>query len=1013
MPSVKINYNCGEFLPGKIRVGDKIVPPPVVNKIPKYPICCNEIPGRPSIPRPPLDEWVCICGAACADDPSQCLEGRGCIKKRNVPPGVRHGRVFDTFLDCVTFGFGEAPCWKCGVKCTETTVPCPPPRPDLPRQIIRQCVACPPAREQTGPCAQYPSLRECAIYCRTENRNCPGGPITPVIIRPPDIVPIVRPVTPVVVRGPITPTPYYKCVSRIEYCPPPFQNTPKRLRQGCELCWTDLGNGTGRLPDGSIGPRPNDCNLTSQQCATRGGANETPCRDVTYNVCPIAGPITPIGTRPVVTPITPVVIDPPRPPIAISITPINVIPEDPPIVIAIDGRVIGVDDGGGNRQREGTGSQILSLLASNTNLLGQTIDLSVGVTRNQLFEESRKVRTIEISRESKRKFVSSSTKDTDSIYHEKYNLFQHNPENTTKLVTNARWLNIFKPVVPEEVAYILNIAGSRNTWNEYAYTQLTKEKVLVSLRYELLKALSNLHFVNGKVIPVDHFVETIRFLMTTNRLDEFDDSYFTNLYAKQRNDEYLEINDFGTQGLREQAALGLISYEATNSDPFQQDDEISKVLLLRSKRLNTDIEANIPIERLNGVVQPVPIQDAGLEVVALLDQGLPVIDEVTQTTSYVQYGPGHGYYFSATLEDGSVVPLITDNQLSSTYYLSPALRDTTLELLGKDPAVRFVSESISNLSEFESYTTGTPLVPMYMKLRLNSIGDMERSNPLSREVSGIYDLIDSPESIDEHLREYGFSVSKVFVDFDDPFLRYVQDSETVTFYQSDISFNGMYPNKANAGNSILSRNIAFAVIFVPVRGSKFNPFGGRSKLINYTSPYSRELQVINDINSTTDREIYNSVKQDLLVEKEGVFKIGMLETNNAQNVSFTYQTSGFDYSGLYFSGSQYISEQPSKTYPITNRLVNQVIETNISGTYGLSGITWWDIYRRLSADEMAKISFEIPKTYLDKLANGLRGYKIKYVLQRDNVTEGSMLGDTIDSVIIETTDRNVNSQNII
>lgn len=988
MASTRIRFNCSEFLPGKLRVNPDIIKPPVIDRIPKYPICCNEIPGRPSIPKPPLDEWVCICGAACEDDPAQCLEGRGCIKKRNVPPGVRHGRVFETLQDCITIGFGEAPCWKCGVKCTETTVPCPPPRPDLPRQIIRQCVACPPAREQRGDCALYPSLRECGIYCRTETRECPRGPITPVIIRPP-VIPPISVVPPVIVRGPITPTPYYRCVQVIEYCPPPFQDVQRRLRQECELCWTDLGNGTGRLPDGSIGPRPPNCNLTSQQCNTRGGINEGPCRDINYAPCPIGGPITPIGIAPN-----------PRPPIVI--TPV-IIDNEPPGTIAVVGERFGVD--GENNSGGVRGRELLGLLRNTNNLVGQPLDLSLGISTNQLFEESRKINVIDVSNEAKKKFVSSSTKDNDTIYHSKYNLFQYPAENTTKLVTNSRWLNIFKPVVPEEVAYILSVAGTNKTWTEYPFTQLTKEKVMVSLRFDLLSALSNLHFLNGKPIPVDHFIETIRYLMTTNRLDEFDDLYFINLAQKHKNDEFLQINSLGNQELKEQAALGLISSEAINADPFQQDDEFSKVLLLRSRRLNTDIEANIPLERLNGVIDPVPIQDGGLEVVSILDPGLPVIDAESGANTFVELGEGHGYYFSATLEDGTVVPLLTDNQLSATYYLSPSLRDTVLELFGKDPSIKFRAQSQTNKGEFENYTTGTSISQMYMRLRLGSLGDIERFNPLVREVSGIYDFTDDPDVIDEHIRTYGFNISRVYVDIDDPFLRYAQESQSVTFTQADISFDGTYPNKTNSGNAILSRNISFGIIFVPVRGSKYNPFGGRSKLINYTSPYIRELEVINNINYHANSEVYNTVKQNLLADVEGTYKIGMLETNNAQNIRFTFEASGFDYSGLYFSSGNYSNNPPQTSYPITHRLVKQVIETNISGTYGVSGITWWDIYRRLRADEMAKISFEVPKTYLDKLANGHRGYKIKYVLQRENVNEGSLLGDSVDTVIIQSSDR--------
>lgn len=990
MASTRIQFGCGEFLPGKKRIDGIFpkIPPPTGNKIPIQRPCCLEIPGKPAVPKPPLEEYVCVCGAACEDNPSQCLEGRGCIRKSAVPPGVRHGRSFASVQECVQIGFGETPCWMCGVKCSETTVPCPPPRPDLPRQIIRQCIACPPARLQTGDCARYPSIRECNIYCRSENRNCPGGPITPVITRPPDTVPVIpvvpvvtRPpiiaVAPVIVRGPITPTPYYRCVQQIEYCPPPFSHVPKVTRQGCQLCWTDLGNGTGRLPDGSIGPRPNNCELTSQQCATRGGINGGPCRNIEHGPCPVGGLITPIGVEP--PPIIPPIIIPPV-----------IIIDEPPGTIA--GRVGGVGIPGDQL----TGNQLLNLLSNNSNLLGQTVDTSLGLTRNLLFEESRKVRILDISEQSKNNYIADTSQNSQSIYHTKYNLIQSPPLQTTKLVSNALYLNIFKDVVPQEIAYILRASKSNTEWSEYPYTQLTKEKVLVALRFDLAKALSNLHYINGKPINIDSFLETLRYLMTTNRLDEFDPTYFTTLYENQKQDELLFIQDSPNQNLKEQAALGIISEEAINADPAQQDDEVARLLLYRSRRLNTDIEAYIPLEMFSGVVVPVPVQEAGLEVVQIAEGGLPILDEFTEQTNYVQLGKGSGYYFSATLENNEIVPLETINNLSSTYYLSPQTRDTVLELFNKDPAIRLRVESASATNEFTAYVTGTELTPLYFRLRLNSVGDIERYNPIVREVSGYYDALTSQTDIDEHIQDYGFNISKVFVDYDDPFFFYASQQKIISFTQCDVSFEGTYPSKG-VQNALISRNIAFGIILIPVRGSKYNPFAGRSTLINFESPAVRELTVINDIRQ---KDIYEAVKENNLHDVAGIYSIGMLETPNTQNIIFSY--SGIDATDLYFSAGNFLTDQPDRSYPITHRLIKQILETNISGTYGLSSVTWWDIYRRLTAAEMARIAYELPKTLLDKLASGYRGYRIRHVLQRENINDGSQLGDALDDVILTT-----------
>lgn len=1080
----QLHFNCGEYLPGKKPITPivPVLPIPIAPRVPAPRPCCTEIPGVPALPKPPEEDWVCVCAAACTEDPTACLENRACVKRSDVPRGMIPGRGFASRQECIDRGFGEPPCWKCGVRCMETTVPCPPPRTDLPRQIIRECIRCPNASNQSPECSHFPSLADCRPFCATQNFDCPTiigppdeggrrriGPITPDLSGGP---PRIRPVLP----GPITPTVDYKCIIRNQYCPPPRENILEIIKQHCEWCFEDSGNGIGRRRDGSIGPRPPDCPpQTSQQCARSGGTNGGPCTDIRVNICPsnpITGgegggvvtrpnPVVGVGdggggtvTRPP-RPITPtdsytcerIYCPPPRENLLKSKRCVvcftdfgngtgrrrdgtigprpsdcpeksllqcenencrvvnNICPTGP---IDPDGPPISIGAGGTGVLGFGQSQNLNNILDLNSKrLLGNKFELNLGVQQNNLFSNQieRKQRVINIDEEAAKARTSDETgRSFQTIYHRDYNLFQYPTTNTVKFAPNSRYLNIFRDVVPEEVAYILNISDSSSVWSEYSYTQLTKDKLLASLNYDLVTALSNLHYIDGTQISLDYFIETLRMLLAEARLDEFDDQFFLNLAKKQKEDEFLIIENSTDKNVQEQAALGIIAHEAVNSDPDYHEDEFKKLLLLRTRRLNTDIKAVIPLEAFDGVQTPVPLVEPGIEVITVSDSGLPIDEPFVSGVQYAPLGEGHGYYFSATLVNGSIVPIRTQNQLSSTYYIPPATRDVALRFFNRDPALTLRVTSLINRSEFDNNFYSSTIAPSYYALNLSSLGDLERINPLVREISGSYTKLTSDTEITTHTRTYGVAVSKVFINYDDPFLAYARDSNTIVFNQSDVSFEGMYPDTGAEGGQIISRNVAFGLIIIPVRGSKFNPFSQKSQLITYEYPYTRELKVINHIHFTKDIANVPVLEEKNLYNETGQNKLGLVETPNAQNIIFAWNSSSLDYSGLYFSGGNYINEQPGKESPVTRRLVHDLIEGTLSSTYGyLSSITWWDIYRRLRAKDMAEIAFQIPKKFLEKLANGLRGYRIRNVLQREG-NIGTRL-TTVDTVILNVENR--------
>lgn len=1011
-----IRFGCGEFLPGKRPIGPNPPPIPVPIapiKIPGPNPCCTRVPGPPAIPDPPpQNEWTCVCEAECPDSPGQCLEGRGCIPRSSLRVGQRHGRFFPSLQACVAQAFNEAPCWRCGAKCVETIFPCPPPFQHMPRLIAKDCVQCPPAASHAGTdCARFPSVRECRISCREEVFNCP------VIIGPPDIGPgpvPPRPITPGPgpsprpIDPPFTPQSWFKCLlHEIVYCPEPWSHIEHLVSQECVLCWTDigLGNGLGKLPGGGIGPRPIDC-IYPRSCPGNSGYNGMGCRTIILNDCP-EDPEIPDPDRGGGGSVTGVIYRPPgdltgvqyRPPVGgggdggtvISPRPLpdnslTSVQYRPPELI---------DDGTGGYLRDG-GSQILGLGNNGFNLNHYL---------NSFNSTTLKVNQIDLDVEAQSKSVSHEDEEIRSIYHRKFNLFNYTVDKKVEFTDNNKYLNLFRDKVTKEVAYALRIADTSGVWKEYPYSQLTKEKIVYSLRSEVLKCLSNLHFQDSTKIPLDYFVETILRLLVIGRLDDFDFEYYQNLEIRQSQDTFIEFKPTPNVNFKEQAALGIISQYAVTVDPSLISDLFTKNKMKRSRRLNTDIEAYIPIKDFDNVVNPLPLEDSGVKV-ELLDPGVPV-DFGSGGPAYAPLGDGHGYYISATLDTGEVIPLETTNLLSSTFYIPPGIRDQVLGLFGVDSSIRLRTYAPIGMSEFDlNYDNTTELSPMYFTLNLSSVGDLFKKNQLVRSFSGSYVLETDQEVIDEHTKNYGLNIAKIYLDYDDPFLPYALQSGQVDFEQADISFNDVTPNKGAVESQILSRHVDFGIILIPTKGSKFNPFFGRSKLTNFTAPYGREISVITNIDKSDTEPLAISLKEENLTNLTGARKIGLVEEENVHNVIYRYEASSLQYSGLSYSNGEYTNTFPDRERPSFGKIVYETIETNLSANYGpLSSITWWDVFRRLPFKDIAELALNVNSSHIQQLASGSRGYKIRHVLQREGAT-GTLVSTTVtDDVILNEEDR--------
>jgi hypothetical protein len=572
------------------------------------------------------------------------------------------------------------------------------------------------------------------------------------------------------------------------------------------------------------------------------------------------------------------------------------------------------------------------------------------------------------------------------LYHPALNIIQ--ATNTTQVLwtNNERYLNILSSRVVVEIPYILGISNTNSHWSELPMQTLTLEKVRDSLNLELRSAFQNIHYPGGIPVNPNIFYETVRRHILTGRLDEFDPNYYLELSRRQYHDARIQYNTNTAREYIDRAALGLISVNGISSDP-SNFESIQRSQLSRQRRLNEDIKARINVCTLgNGSLLEMKLTDGGI----CNPNGGPI-----------PIGPGHGYYIQIDSLNNGCIGLETTNDLSSSYYVPGEVRFNALTLLGINPAVTLNSESISLQGEFDSTfsVSDISLSPKYFALVLSSIDEDLTINPLVVRTSARYELLDSQELIDEHTNSNGFAVSRVSLDHTDFLFKYMVDSSSISLSQYDITFRGFESNNGIIQNTIISRNIPFGLIITTSKGSKFNPFGVRSKITDFSSSITRSINVVPSINVNDFAPPESPLEERVMYYETSGYRIGVVEPNATQNIVHRFSASSENLTNTFYENGSYVSANAMVSSYGISYMVRNVLD-NLIDTYDPSSLTWWDIYSRIPASKFGELMYDNSIPLQLALAQGFRNeVKIYPILDRYEEESLSILDEDSMTVL--------------
>jgi hypothetical protein len=603
----------------------------------------------------------------------------------------------------------------------------------------------------------------------------------------------------------------------------------------------------------------------------------------------------------------------------------------------------------------------VELQIQNTNQQVNNVNLTYG-TLIQTNQGTSVIQLNEIVNTTQANVTVSGETGRPVLYNEELNFFRSKPTNSTTLVVNSKYPNIFSENIPVEIDYLINRENSIAEWSEFAINDLTLQKIAIGLNKELLESFKAIHYPGNSSINLNYFLEMVRKHILTGTLSELDPQYYKELASKHKEDKKVIYTGTNVREYLERAALGVISVGAIAANTSNLHS-VQLRQLRRQKRLNEDILARIQVCPIEYDNNPLYLNNAGICLTKF---------DVSNTAN-LNVGDGDGYYIQTETVRGGCIPFITENHVSSAYYVPVDVRLNALNIMGEDYHTVLRAESTVDSNEFSTGglddAGSFQLEPLYFALELSSVSSVLTSNPLVDRTTATYRLLRDQELIDAHTDNNGFAVSRINLDYRDPIYRYSRDVSAFVLEQNDITFRAFEDNKGLVNQAVLTRTIPFGVILTPVLGSKFNPFNGVSKIERFDSSVSRSIRLVPDINTDSIIE-RNHLQQINLMDVSGQTRLGVYEPNDGQNITYRFYASADNLLNSFYSAGVYTTSSSLPSSMGASYLITNVLDTIIEN-YNPKSITWFDVIRRMPINRFGELLYDGNEYLYQRLGIGL------------------------------------------
>ena len=571
---------------------------------------------------------------------------------------------------------------------------------------------------------------------------------------------------------------------------------------------------------------------------------------------------------------------------------------------------------------------------------------------------------------------------TPSLYDPQKNFFKVAVTTEIESSVNNSYRNVFRQSVAKEVNSLLRYQSTINReWEETAIQNLTDEKLIFSLNSNLVEAFNNLRDITGKVIGLSSFLEVVRKHIVTGTLNEFNPEYYLRSYQLQKSNKFVSFAKSESKSSNELFSLLYLKDSEFNlSNTPRQGQKL--IEMGRFRFLNEDLNVSLGITKEDGSKVDLSVPNEGIPINFLASKSASTPPSVG-SPELLNIGDGGGYYFASRVLDDNQIPVATSNSSKTSYYAPASVRSALLEVVDSSFEYTIKAKSLVSKNEFVSGDTGTSVLePLYFGANLASVSSFSFNNGTVESYSSTYSRITEPSSIQQHINNNALSIPEVYLDYRDPLYRYILDASSFDMESKDLSNKGFESNPVVLGEDNFVKNIPFAFIIIPSRGSNFNPFNGRSTVTEMSDTVTREITLRPPINTSISKEKSNNFEFYNLYNDDGSKRIGFNEEEDFHNFGYRYVPSNY-YNSFYSDGSVSTSSSPVSSYG-SSYLVKDVLDF-IKDEHNPSSIVWFDVFSRMPLSKVGELMYDMPEGFMDLIANGYRhGIHVKNAQRSSN-----------------------------
>ena len=582
------------------------------------------------------------------------------------------------------------------------------------------------------------------------------------------------------------------------------------------------------------------------------------------------------------------------------------------------------------------------------------------------------------------------------IYDPQKNFFSVPVTEKIISMSNNKYTNIFRDFVAEEVGYLLRYQNENTRdWEETPIQNLTDPKLIFSLSKNIVEAFNNIRDITGKVIGLSSFLEVIRKHLVTGTLNEFNPDYYLRSYELQKSRKFVDFNKSVSKSSNELFSL-LYLRDPEFGLTTPRSDWDKEIQMGRFRFLNEDLEVALSIQKENGEITTLDTPNEGIPISFLTPKSASTPANMG-SPNLLNIGDGGGYYFNSMLLDTTEQPVATLNLASSTFYAPASVRSSLLEVMDWDFQYKITSKSLENKNEFVSGDLGvSSLEPLYFAIDLSSVSSYSFNRGMVETYSSTYSIMTDTSAIQKHINNNALSIPEVYLDYRDPIYRYILDSSSFSMESSDISNRGFESNPTLLRGDNFVKNVPFAFIIIPSRGSNFNPFNGRSRVTSFSDIVEREIVLRPSINNRISEDKKTNFESYNLYNEDGSKRVGFNEKENIHSFGYRYTPSSY-YNSFYSDGSIATSSSPVSSYG-ASYLVKDVLDF-IKDEYNPTSLVWFDVFSRMPLSRMGELIYDLPAGFMTSLQNGYRhGIRMKNA-QKSSSNPVTLLAEDSKTVV--------------